>query len=121
MPIKRIILCINIFLLMVLPLQGYAALTLDNTAGNAGMPDCEMHSMAMEMGLDMSAMQDMPACQSADDCQSQCDGCAHCPVAAVITFFESTPANLNKEMPLAKEVKLFLTYLNKDLRPPRVA
>ena len=99
-------------------------MTLNNTAGNAGMPDCEMHSMAMEMGLDMSAMQDMPACQSADDCQSQCDSCntcAHCPVAAVITFFESSPVNLNKEMPLAKEVKLFLTYLTKDLPPPRRA
>ena len=93
-------------------------MTLNNTAGNAGMPDCEMHSMAMEMGLDK------PACQSAVDCQSQCDDCnhcSHCPAAAVITFFESSPVNLNKEMPLAKEVKLFLTYLTKDLPPPRRA
>ena len=121
MLIKRIILSINILLLMVLPLQAYAALTFDKVGHNADMPNCEMHKMAAEMGVDM---QDMSACHSATDCQNQCDDCNHCvhyPAAAVITFFESSPAKLIKEKPLTKEVKLFLTYLNKDLRPPRLA
>ncbi|MDH5573603.1 MAG: hypothetical protein OEY89_17695 [Gammaproteobacteria bacterium] len=103
----------------------------DNTAVNSvshmAVPDCEMHFVAMEMGVDIQnaqPMQDIPCCQSDTGCHQQCDDCNHCahsPVVAVINFIESKPVDQTKEMPLAKEVKLFLTYLNKNLRPPRLA
>ena len=115
MLIRRTILALNMFLLMLMPLQAYAVLNLDNTS----MPDCEMHKIAKEMGVDIK---NMPNCHSDMDCQAQCDDCKHCysgTSAAVPGFNYSEMPALTKQQLPEREVSLLITFLSKDLPPPR--